>query len=138
MTIETNTEELREILQQVYNLPNRNAGDDYDLVIPIDMVSFASLSNQDIGEIDYNAVSNTKAKLENGETVKVLIRGLVNMDSGDNYHANIYPTSVRMAYVDNLQVDFILPKDDTNNLIYCIVQLKENYVYATSYLLAKQ
>lgn len=42
--IETNTEELQEVLQQVYNLPSRSASSDsYDMMLQLDMPEGESL-----------------------------------------------------------------------------------------------
>ena len=96
--IETNTEELQEVLQQVYNLPSRSGGSaSYDLIIPIDVPAYhgsGTLMVEHLGEIDWTAVSTTGEKLQNGENVKVLIKGNYSLDSGDGFPANIFPTSV--------------------------------------------
>lgn len=97
--IETNTEELQEILQTVYNLPNRSSGggDNYDLIIPVDVPAYEGsgcLMVEHLGEIDWAAVSATGEKLRNGENVNVLIKGNYSLDSGDGFPINAFPTSV--------------------------------------------
>lgn len=135
--IETNTEQLQEVLQQVYNLPNRSGGSNsYDLIIPINALTMQSLTASDIGEIDYDAVAATKAKLTNGETVKVLIKGLVTMDSGDPYPANMFPTSVRMDYYGDVCVNFMLPLDAAYGVLYGVIRLGEDDVQTSSFLIS--
>lgn len=77
--IESNTEELQEVLQQVYNLPNRSGGSNsYDLTIQIDQFDAHDIGGLTMQEvINYNPteVINTIAKLENYEIVNVVMFG---------------------------------------------------------------
>jgi hypothetical protein len=123
--IETNTEELQEILQTVYNLPLAGgSGDSYDLIIPIySSVSYGtgSLVPGDIGEVDWDAVTATKTKLDNGENVRVLVKGHYCVDSGGYQPVNIFPVSV-ISYSDfQLYVDILVGNYNGVNSVAHIV-----------------
>ena len=77
-SIETNTEELQEILQQVYDLPNRSSGgsSEPDLVINVRMPQGSYLTQEyfdDIVVTFSGSVEDTYAKLSNREDVKVVV-----------------------------------------------------------------
>ena len=76
--IESNTEQLQEVLQQVYNLPNRSGGSTTpDLVVVVDGISsdhtIFDLSADDVS-IESGSVEDAIAKMANGGYVKVLVK----------------------------------------------------------------
>lgn len=80
--IETNTEELQEILQQVYDLPNSNASgsSEPDLVLRFEMpqgTSIWDITNDDIGvnniSVQSGNLSDVRYKLKTGATVKARV-----------------------------------------------------------------
>lgn len=77
MTIETNTEELREILQTVYDLPNAGGGSsEPDLVINLNMASgkyaFSAIAADDFSYT--GELQTVKAKILNGENVNIVVK----------------------------------------------------------------
>ena len=64
--IETNTEELNEILQTVYNLPNRSSADSegYDLLFRFETPEGASIWEMMDNEMDLNSLSIASGNLE--------------------------------------------------------------------------
>jgi hypothetical protein len=131
--IETNTEELQEVLQQVYNLPNRSGGSTTpDLVIPVDFKSFETIEETDIGEVDSSAVIATQNKLSNGEAVNVLIKGKFIIDSGDSVTTCIYPLQVHTRN-QWFTVDFITPTTANGVTVLCEIAFADGEVaYATA------
>ena len=99
--LETNTEELQEILRQVYDLPDRSSvGGGYDLEIgmsgmwdrqsPLDEACTLSFS------YDQEQVAAVCEKLVNGENPSVIVRGAdVAFDSGGSYELTFQPFQVR-------------------------------------------
>ena len=89
--IETNTEELQEILQTVYNLPNRNSGggsSEPDLIIiPTENFDFApdNSDNRDYNikkiSFDSESVISTYEKLAAGKDVRVALTGHLTLNS---------------------------------------------------------
>lgn len=75
--IETNTEELQEILQTVYNLPNRSGGSTTpDLVLSLNLEGKYLLADnviQDAFSIKSGSVQTTYTKLKNREEVTVFV-----------------------------------------------------------------
>lgn len=99
--LETNTEELQEILRQVYDLPDRSSsGGGYDLEIGMTGI----WNNQDpfsegctvAFSYDQEKVAAVCEKLENGENPSVIVRGYeVEFDSGGAYEVAFHPFQVR-------------------------------------------
>ena len=100
--IETNTEGLREILDEVYNLPNRSTGGTHDLTIRIDHIdrdaahSLTTLAADGIS-VDAAEVLATADKIVNKQPVKVIMVGEYNYWSGDALGA-FFPASVNGYY----------------------------------------
>lgn len=98
--IETNTEELQEILQTVYNLPNAGGGSaSYDLTVNLsgdfwtsDSTSYNPADNLTV-TYDAEEARNTAIKLAAGESVSVIVRGDLVFDSGTPYeNCVMHPT----------------------------------------------
>lgn len=98
--IETNTEQLQEVLQQVYNLPNRSGGSaSYDLTVNLsgefwttDSTSYKPGDNLTVA-YDAEEARNTAIKLAAGESVSVIVRGDLVFDSGTPYeNCVMHPT----------------------------------------------
>ncbi|MBR5820350.1 MAG: hypothetical protein IKY68_03770 [Alistipes sp.] len=81
--IETNTEGLNEILNQVYNLPNRSSGSsEPDLVLyPKDNYIVAYGPKQNTVDFDQSQAVNVYKKVLAGEDVNVIISGRVQFNS---------------------------------------------------------
>lgn len=87
--IETNTEELNEILQQVYNLPSRSGGGsaEADLTITTgDMFNLYMLGDSDtmgVSHVTFDPaeVVSTYNKLKENKEVKVVLSGRSHMNS---------------------------------------------------------
>lgn len=94
--IETNTEQLQEVLQQVYNLPNRSGGSTTpDLVLTINAEG-RYLDDQltvEAFSIKSGSVQSTYTKLKNREEVKVLAEFL-SYYGGTNFTGILYPILV--------------------------------------------
>ena len=81
--IETNTEELQEILQTVYNLPNAGGGSsEPDLVIGFDDTNWDGITGPDQFTFDQTAVVSTYNKLLSGETVNCVLNAIYWPNSG--------------------------------------------------------
>ena len=84
--IETNTEELREILQTVYNLPNAGGGGsaEPDLVITLDPApDLGGMSGSDNNlSFDHDAVVNTYTKILSGQPVNCVLNAKYYIASG--------------------------------------------------------
>lgn len=98
--IETNTEQLQEVLQQVYNLPNRSGGSNsYDLIINMSGEYWTAGADYDpytnlTIAYDEEALQTTAAKIQSGEKASVIIRFNLVMDSGSPYDGVMYPVMV--------------------------------------------
>ena len=88
--IETNTEELQEILQTVYNLPNAGGGSsEPDLVIGLDTSDLLTITDQtERLTFDSAAVINAYNKLLSGETVNCVLNAKYHMHSGPAVNAS--------------------------------------------------
>lgn len=85
--IETNTEELQAVLQQVYNLPNRSGGSEgYDLIIDQNSVAadINTAASVDNFVITKGSLLDVWQKVQNGEKVKACVR------CGYHYGLNTY------------------------------------------------
>ena len=103
--IKTNTEELQNILQQVYNLPDRSSGSaEPDLVITptedFNINSVANNSNYNITKIqfDQTAVISTYEKLAAGKDVRVTFTGLMYLNSFSPRFMTTYTATRVIAY----------------------------------------
>lgn len=88
--IETNTEELQEILQTVYNLPNAGGGSsEPDLVITLTESVMDGITNHP-EKISFNSeeVVNAYTKLLSGETVNCVLNADYFPDSGGKVKAS--------------------------------------------------
>ena len=105
--IETNTEELQEVLQQVYNLPNRSGGggssdpdlaivadDKFDIALPKDNADY----NISKISFDANEVISACQKLLAGKAIRVTLTGLINMNSYCPKFMTTYQAVRVMAY----------------------------------------
>lgn len=88
--IETNTEELQEILQTVYNLPMAGGGGSApDLVIALDTSDTMTISNnKDKVTFDSADVVKTYNKLLSGETVNCVLNAKYHQHSGAAFNAS--------------------------------------------------
>ena len=88
--IETNTAELQEILQTVYNLPMAGGGSaEPDLVIGLDTSDSMQISERiETVTFDSEAVINTYNKLLSGETVNCVLNANYRIDSGPAVNAS--------------------------------------------------
>lgn len=85
--IETNTEQLQEVLQQVYNLPSRSGGNaGYDLIIDQNSASIAinTPTSADNFVITKGSLLDVWQRVQNGEKVKACVR------CGYHYGLNTY------------------------------------------------
>ena len=84
MMIKTNTEELQEILQTVYNLPNASGGSaEPDLVITYSNTDLSqSFSDPSLCSFDNAAVVDTYSKLLAGQTVNCVLNSEYWIHSG--------------------------------------------------------
>lgn len=101
--IETNTEELQEVLQQVYNLPSRSGGSTTpDLVIVVDGSSLSSLDdiNNSHVSIESGNLANTIEKIQNGQYASVLLK-LTTVYDMQTYWQVTYPESVGVTAWSN-------------------------------------
>ena len=105
--IETNTEELQEVLQQVYNLPNRSGGGgsaDPDLAIEtdygFDFIMPNDNADYNISKISFSAneVISACQKLLAGKAIRVTLTGLINMNSYCPDFMTTYQAVRVMAY----------------------------------------
>lgn len=88
--IETNTEELREILQTVYNLPMAGGGSaEPDLVIGLDTSDSMQINGR-IEKVTFDSASvvNAYNKLLSGETVNCVLNANYHIDSGPAFNAS--------------------------------------------------
>lgn len=119
--IETNTEELQEILQTVYNLPMAGGGSSApDLVIGLDTSDSLTITNQtERLTFDSADVVNAYNKLLSGETVNCVLNAKYHIHSGPAVSASspqitVYAmsedsNSARVGYVEvyfNLWYDY--------------------------------
>lgn len=103
--IETNTEQLQEVLQQVYNLPNRSGGgNSYDLTInlsgnywPGDSYDVATNLTATFEESD---LRNIAEKITAGENASVIVRGYITFDSGAPLNCIMHPVFIRATAQD--------------------------------------
>lgn len=103
--IKTNTEELQNILQQVYNLPDRSSGSaEPDLVItPDENFSFNDVMSgnpYNIKQILFNptAVISTYEKLSEGKDVRVVLTGFIFLTSTAPKLMTTYTATRVIAY----------------------------------------
>ena len=116
--IETNTEELQEILQTVYNLPNAGGGSSApDLVIRTsdEFYVWTIGSGWSADKVTYNPdeVTSVYEKLKAGKDVKVILTGKSNLDSWSpqffiNLHACMAAASNYGADTEQVMVYFIV------------------------------
>lgn len=83
--IETNTEQLQEVLQQVYNLPNRSGGSAWDCVITSDWRPWYSDSQNAPFYVESGSLLSVWEKGNRGEKPNVLFRYLGEYE-GDYFH----------------------------------------------------
>lgn len=100
--IESNTEQLQEVLQQVYNLPNRSGGGSVtpDLVVVVDGISSDHCVydlNADDLSIESGSLENTISKIINSGHANVLVK--LTYIYGTKYYMNFVPENV-MATID--------------------------------------
>lgn len=117
--IETNTEELQEVLQQVYNLPSRSTGGSVTPDLVVGLITNSSLYKESITEDNISIISGSLqsvfTKLRNGEEAKVILKHDF-WYGGANYVGVFYPSGVSSQYFDEtnyqieerVQLDFIL------------------------------
>lgn len=108
--IETNTEELREVLQQVYALPNAGGGsDNYDLVIGLNIVNtktrvsgvsynFRNASLDDVS-IEGGSLSAAAEKIQQGVPAKVALKAI--HFYGDNWWYKSIGTASSVSIVSH-------------------------------------
>lgn len=118
--METNTEELREILQTVYNLPMAGGGSaEPDLVITPDenfqFRSPAQNSTYNIGKVSFDptAVVSTYEKLMGGKDVRAVLTGIIGLNSYSPKFMTTQPAMRVIAYdheVFGLTGDFLVVK----------------------------
>lgn len=106
--IETNTEELQEILQTVYNLPMAGGGSsEPDLVItPLENFAFTAPSvdpNNNLTKISFNAseVVSTYEKLMAGKDVRAALTGYLQLNSYSPNFMTTHPAMRVLAYGGN-------------------------------------
>lgn len=110
--METNTEQLREILQQVYDLPEagNGGGSEPDLAIcpMLDdgtsnyfRMKAGNFNGRDCGPkyvtYDPEKVISVYEKLQAGKDVRVVFTGLLSLNSWDGYFSVCYPCSRAVA-----------------------------------------
>ena len=111
--IETNTEELQEILQQVYDLPNRNSGGaTWDMTIRftrdnLDDYGPTNISVEDF-VIDSTEIDNVKHKIRSGEFVNVRMLGGYRYFSASTY--GVF-TPIHIEMVNRLSMLFLFDVD---------------------------
>ena len=91
-TIETNTEELQEILQQVYDLPDRNAGGSSkpDLILyPNDNYDTYNGPTESTVSYDQAKVISVYQKALSGQDASVTISGRIAFNSGYRYNDRV-------------------------------------------------
>ena len=96
--LRTNNEELGEILQQVYNLPNASSGgSEPDLVITLDTAGNNYQLSESQASMDGEQVIETYRKLVNGEAVNCVAKFDMWFDSGapTQYHLRAITYTVR-------------------------------------------
>lgn len=106
--IETNTEELQEILQTVYNLPDAGGGSsEPDLVItPLENFEFTAPGvdpNYNLTNISFNAseVVSTYEKLMAGKDVRAVFTGYLQLNSYSPKFMTTHPAMRVLAYGGN-------------------------------------
>lgn len=118
--IETNTEQLQEVLQQVYNLPSRSGGSsEPDLVITTgENFSFLYIENapeRSPRNVVYETekIISTYEKLKNGGDVRVTFGGQLWLNSWDGGFYTTYPAQRVAASIDRdapiLIARFLIP-----------------------------
>ena len=116
--METNTEELREILQTVYDLPMAGGGSSgADLVIGLDTSDTLEIDGRsDRLTFDSAAVVSAAEKLLSGETVSCVLNAYHHMHSGAPVRtsspqilAYAYANTNNSAVATDMIVDFNLP-----------------------------
>jgi len=123
--IETNTEELQEILQQVYDLPNRSGGSAWDMTIRchrdnIDDFGVINITTSDIA-VDPTEVANTLSKIGNGESVNVRMLGRYRY--GSLTTLGVF-TPTHIEHRNNLEIAFFI---DNNYEPYTIMLTISSY-----------
>lgn len=88
--IETNTEELQEILQTVYNLPMAGGGSsEPDLVIKLDNPDWLQMTDHpELLTFNSEEVINTYNKLLSGESVNCMLNAHYRIHSGTPIHSS--------------------------------------------------
>lgn len=88
--IETNTEELQEILNTVYNLPMAGGGSaEPDLVIKLDNPDWLQMTNHpELLTFNSEEVINTYNKLLSGESVNCMLNAYYHIHSGQPVRAS--------------------------------------------------
>ena len=101
--IETNTEELQEILQTVYNLPNASGGSsEPDLVIGLTESGMNGITgNTELFSFNSDEVVNAYAKLLSGETVNCVLNADYFPNSGGKVKASSPHIIAYAEIVDN-------------------------------------
>lgn len=106
--IETNTEQLQEVLQQVYNLPSRSGGNTkYDMTINLSGEFWVSDSSDYKPSekltvtFDESEFRNTAEKLYAGESASIIVRGELALASGDPEPVVMYPTFIKPSAHDS-------------------------------------
>ena len=110
--IETNTEELQEVLQQVYNLPSRSGGSAWDMTIRChrensDDFGVINITTSDIA-VDPTEVANTLSKIGNGESVNVRMLGRYCYGSLTTFGMF---TPSHIEYRNDLHITFVVGND---------------------------
>ena len=100
--IKTNTEELQNILQQVYNLPDRSSGSaEPDLVIGMNTSGNMSITGEvDKLTFDSASVVNTYNKILSGQAVSCVLNAKYHIHSGGAIDASS-PHITAMAWSDD-------------------------------------
>ena len=103
--IETNTEELQEILQTVYNLPMAGGGSsEPDLVITVDNSSSSTTMNNHPEKFAFNSddAISVYNKLLTGQTVNCVLNSAYWPHSGGSFNASSpHVTALAKAYDSN-------------------------------------
>ena len=146
--IETNTEELREILNEVYSLPNRSTGgsSEPDLIIGLNIANTKVMSDDgsitrdlermtvDDVSIVSGSVSDVTEKVRQGQPVKVLLRD-IHFYTDDMWYQNIGEANYVMVLNNTvypnenaniLVVTFFLSNMGISSLGPCFVRIEFN------------
>lgn len=141
--IETNTEDLREILQAVYELKNSGGGSsESDLVIgievPTDSGGLETLNESHV-TIKSGSVANTYAKLQEHKEVKVVAEHEYWYGGYFKYTGVLYPSAVTMVDCDHftgMAVMFVsstrLDDSYSGKLVRIVLGLDETVQNATA------